>query len=56
MLFITLVVLIYKDGGGSVNVKLWFLMVYFRCEGLCRFVVAGNMFLLMLIVVILYAW
>jgi len=51
VLITTLVVSFYKDGGGSVNVKLWFLVVCVRCEVLCRFVVAGNVFLLMLIVV-----
>jgi len=43
------------DGGGSVNVKLWFLVVYVRCDVLCHLVVAGNVFLLILIAVILYA-
>ena len=56
MLITTLVVWFCKDGRGSVNVKLWFLEDYVRCEVLCRFVVAGNIFLLILIVVILYAW
>ena len=46
MLITTLVVSFCKDGGGSVNVKLWFLVVYVRCEILCRLVVAGNVFLL----------
>ena len=49
MLITTLVVSFCKDGGGSVNVKLWFLVVYVRCEVLCRLVVAGNVFLLILI-------
>jgi len=53
MLITTLVVSFCKDGK---YVKLWFLVVYVRCEVLCRFVVAGNVFLLILIVVILYAW
>jgi len=53
MLITTLVVSFCKDGGGSVNVKLWFLLVYVQCEVLCHLVVAGNMFLLILIVVIL---
>jgi len=45
MLITTLVVSFYKDGGGSVSVKLWFLVVYVRCEVLCRLVVvAGNVF------------
>ena len=52
----TLVVSFCKDGRGSVNVKLWFLEVYVQCEVLCRLVVDGNVFLLILIVVILYAW
>ena len=52
----TLVVSFCKDGGGSVNVKLWFLVVYLQCEVLCRLIVAGNLFLLILIVVILYEW
>jgi len=56
MLIITLVVSFCKDGGGSVSVKLWFLVVYDRCEVLCRLAVAGNLFLLILIVVILYVW
>jgi len=49
-----------KDGGGgggfSVNVNLWLLVVCVRCEVLCHVVVAGNLFLLILIVVIFYAW
>ena len=56
MLITILVVSFCKDGGGSVNVKLWFLVVCVRYEVLCRFVVAGNVFLLILIVVILYVW
>jgi len=56
MLITKLVVSFCKDGGVSVSVKLWFLVVYVRCEVLGRFVVAGNVFLLILIVVILYAW
>jgi len=56
MLITKLVVSFCKDEEGSVNVKLWFLVVYFRCEGLCCLVVAGNVFLLILIAVILYAW
>ena len=50
MLITTLVVSFCKDGEGSVNVKLWFLVVCVRCEVLCRLVVAGNVFLLTLIV------
>ena len=56
VLITTLVVSFCKDGGDSVSVKLWFLVVCVRCEVLCRLVVAGNVFLLILIVVILYAW
>jgi len=52
MLITTLVVSFCKDGGGSVNVKLWFLVVCVRCEVFCRLVLAGNVFLLTLIVVI----
>jgi len=51
MLITTLVVSFCKDGRGSVNVKLWFLVVCVRCEVVCRMVVAG--LLLILIVVIL---
>ena len=51
MLITTLVVSFCNDGGGIVNVKLWFLVVYVLCEVLCRLVVAGNVFLLILIVV-----
>jgi len=53
MLITTLVVSFCKDGTGSVNVNLWFLVVYVRCEVLCRSVVLDNVLLLMLIVVIL---
>ena len=56
MLITTLVVSFCKDGGVSVNVNLWFLVVCVRCEVLCRLVVAGNVFLLILIVVIFYVW
>ena len=58
ILITTLVVSFCKDGGVSINVNLWFLVVYFQCEVLCLFVVAGNVFLLILIliVVIFYAW
>jgi len=52
MLITTLVVSFCKDGRGSVNVKLWFLVVYVRCKDLCRSVVLDNVFLLILIVVI----
>jgi len=54
LLITTLVVSFCKDV--SVNVNLWFLVVYVRCEVLYHFVVAGNVFLLILIVVIFYAW
>jgi len=43
----TLVVSFCKDGGGSVNVKLWLLVVHVWCEVLCRLVVSGNVFLIM---------
>ena len=56
MLITTLVVSFCKDGGGSVSVKLCFLVVCFRCEVLCRLVVAGNVFVLILIVVNIYLW
>ena len=35
MLITTLIVLVCKDGGVSVNVNLWFLVVCVRCEVLC---------------------
>ena len=53
MLITTLVVSFCKDGRGSVNVKLCFLVVYVRREVLCRSVVLDNVFLLILIFVIL---
>jgi len=56
MLITTLAVWFCKDGEGNINVKLWFLVVYVRCEVLCRLVVASKVFLSILIVVILYAW
>jgi len=56
MLFTTLVMSLCKYGGVSVSVNLWFLVVCVRCEVLCHFVVVGNVFLLILIVVIFYAW
>ena len=55
MLITTLVVSFCKDGGVSVNVNLWFLVMRVRCDVLCHFVVAGNLFLLILVVVIFYA-
>ena len=42
MLITTSIVSFCKNGGGSVNVKLWFLVVYVRCNVVCHFVVAGN--------------
>ena len=56
MLITTLVVSFCKDGGGSVNVKLWFLVVCVRCEVVCRLFVAGDVFLLIIIVLIFYVW
>ena len=56
MLITTLVVSFCKDGRGGFDVNLWFLVVCVRCEVLCRLVVAGNVFLLILIVVIFYVW
>ena len=53
MLITTLVVSFSKNGGGSVSVNLWFLVVCVRCKVLCLLVVSGNAFLLILIVVIL---
>jgi len=44
MLITTLVVSFCKDGGVSVNVNLWFLVVCVRCEVVCGLVVAGNVF------------
>ena len=55
-LFITLVVSFCKDGEVIVSVNLWFLVLCVRCEVVCGFVVAGNLFLLILIVVIFHAW
>jgi len=56
MLITTLVVSFCKDGRGGVNVKLWFLVVYVRCEVVCRSVVFDKVLLLILIVVILCVW
>jgi len=60
MLITTMVISFCKVGSSSVNVKLWFLVVYVWCEVFCRLVVAGNMFLLILILILiavsLYAW
>ena len=57
MMFITtLVVSFFKDRGFSVNINLCFLVVCVLCGVVCRFVVAGNVFLLIFVVVIFYAW
>jgi len=56
MLITTLVVSFCKDGGVSVSVNLWFIVVCVRCEVFCRLVAVGNVFLLVLTVVVLYAW
>jgi len=53
MLITILVVSFCKDGRGSISVKLWFLVVYVRCEVVCRSVVFDNVFLLILVVVII---
>ena len=53
VLITTLVVLFCKDGGSSVNVKLWFLVAYVGCEVFCRLVLAGNVFLLILTLILL---
>ena len=42
ILITTLIVSFCKDGRGSVNIKLWFLVVYVWCEVLCCLVAAGN--------------
>jgi len=49
MFITTLVVSLCKDGGVSISVNVWFLVVCVRCEFLCRLVVSGNEFLLLLI-------
>jgi len=56
MLITILVVSFCKDGRCSVCVNLWFLVVCVRFEVFCRLVVAGKVFLLILIVVIIYVW
>ena len=38
MLITTFVVSFCKDGGGRVNVKLWFLVVCVLCEVVCRLI------------------
>jgi len=53
MLITTLVVSFCKDRRGSVNVKVWFLVVCVQCEVVCCSVELDNVFLLVLIVVIL---
>ena len=45
MLITALVVSFCKDGRGSVNVKLWFLVVCVRCEVVCHSVVFQNVFI-----------
>jgi len=37
MLITTLVVSFCKDGGGSVSVKLWYLVMCVRCEVVCLY-------------------
>ena len=49
----TLVVSFCRAGGVSVSVKLWFLVVCVGCEVVCCLVVAGDVFLLILIFVVL---
>jgi len=56
MLISTLVVSFCKDGTGGVNTKLWFLVVYVRCEVLCHSVLLDYVFLLILIDVIVCVW
>ena len=56
ILFTALVVSFCKFGGGSINAKLCFLVLCFWCEVFFRLVVAGSMFLLILIAVIFYVW
>jgi len=56
MLITTLVVWYCKDGRDSFNVKLCFLVVYVRCEVLCRSVVLDKAILLILIDVITCVW
>jgi len=43
MLITTLVVSFLKGGRRSVNVELWFLVVYVQCEVLCRLVVLDQL-------------
>ena len=56
MLITTLVVSVCKDGGDSVSVNLWLLVVCVWCDVVCGLVVAGNVFVLILIVVIFCVW
>jgi hypothetical protein len=56
VLITTLVVSFCKAGGVSVSVNLWFLVVCVWCTVICCLFVAGNVLLITLIVVILYAW
>jgi len=57
MMFVTTSVVSFcKDGGDSFNVNLWFLVVCVRCDVVCHLVIAGDVFLLILIVLILYVW
>jgi len=56
MLITALVFSFCRDGGFSVSVNVWFLVVYVLCEVFCRLIVAGNVFLLLLIVVFLHVW
>ena len=45
MLITTFVVSFCKDvnmEGGTLNVKIWYLVVCVRCEVLCRLVIAGS--------------
>ena len=56
MLITILVVSFCKNGRVSVNVKLWFLVMYVQCEVLCSSVVLDNVFLYNIIFVILCVW
>jgi len=51
----TLAVSFCKDGGVSVSINLWCLVVCVWCDVFCRFFVSSNMLLLMLTVVTFYA-
>ena len=52
ILITTLVVSFCKNGGVSFSVNLWFLVLCVQCDVLCNFVIAGNVFVLILMVVI----